>query len=129
MDSPDIPNELRGWWRIIETSQWSNDRLGMLGPALISLTGYNDRLRMLALLAYVQCKPTKQGLSFTWNGAWEFDQMSGSGRVKLGKDGRLNGFIKIKNGQESTFVAEPAKEPDEPIPDPPSYRDKWRRRW
>jgi len=30
---------------------------------------------------------------------------------------------------ESTFIAERAEQPDEPIPDPPSYRDKWRRRW
>lgn len=55
--------------------------------------------------------------------------MSGSGRVKLGKDGRLKGVIKIKGGDECTFVAEPSEAPDEPIPLPPSYRDKWRRRW
>ena len=31
---------------------------------------------------------------------------------------------------DSTIVAERSDPPDEPIPDPPSYRDKWRRgRW
>ena len=60
-----IPSEYRGWWRIVETSQWVNDRLDLLGPALISLTGTADRLRMHALLAYVNCKPTKSGVSFT----------------------------------------------------------------
>jgi hypothetical protein len=50
-----IPSEYRGWWRIIETSQWVNDGLDILGPALISLTGYADRLRMHALLVYVNC--------------------------------------------------------------------------
>jgi hypothetical protein len=45
----------------------------------------------------------------------------------LRKDGKLHGRIKIQDGDESTFVAERADEPDEPIPDPPSYRDKWRR--
>jgi hypothetical protein len=60
---------------------------------------------------------------------WEYDQMSGTGRVTLGKDGRLKGTFRIKDGDSSTFVAVRAEEPDEPIPPPPSYRDKWRRRW
>ena len=62
-----------------------------------------------------------------WEGAWEYDQMSGTGSVKLSKDGRLHGRIKIKRGDESTFIAEKVAAPIEPIPDPPSYRDKWRR--
>jgi hypothetical protein len=84
---------------------------------------------MLALLAYVKCKPTKTGISFTWHGAWEFDPVSGTGSARLQKDGRLTGKIRIKDGDESTFIAERTTEPDEPIPEPPSYRDKWRRRW
>jgi hypothetical protein len=84
---------------------------------------------MHALLAYVNCKPTKAGVSFTWEGAWEFDPVSGSGRVTLGKDGRLRGIFRIKDGDPSAFVAERAIEPDEPIAAPASCRDKWRRRW
>jgi hypothetical protein len=83
---------------------------------------------MHCLLAYVNCKPTKAGGSFTWEGAWEFDQLSGTGSVTLGKDGRLKGRIKIKDGDASTFVAARATEPVKPIEEPPSYRDKWRRR-
>ena len=120
-----IPPEYRGWWRIIETSQWVDDELDIIGPALISFTGYDDRLRMCCLLAYVSFRPTKAGLSFTWEGAWEFDQVSGTGSVKLRKDGRLSGKFRIKNGDSSTFIAERAEEPDDPIPEPPSYRDKW----
>jgi hypothetical protein len=123
-----IPSEYRGWWRITETSQWSAKFLDSLGPALLSLTGQGDRLRMHCLLAYVNCKPTKTGISFTWQGAWEYDPMSGTGRVSLGKDGRLKCSIRIKDGDSSTFVAVSTEEPDEPIEDPPSYRDKWRRR-
>ena len=48
---------------------------------------------------------------------------------KLDKDGKLQGVFKIKHGDESTFIAERAEAPSEPIPEPPSYRDKWRRRW
>ncbi len=129
MADNDIPQEYSGWWRIVETSQWDNDDLDMLGPALISITGYCDKLRMLALLAYVNCRPTKTGVSFTWEGAWEYDPCSGTGSAKLRKDGFLVGKIKIKSGDESTFIAERTAQPVEPIPNPPDYRDKWRRRW
>ena len=64
--SEPIPSEYRGWWRITETSQWVDDGLDILGPALLSLTGHGDRLRMHCLLAYVNCKPTTTGVSFTW---------------------------------------------------------------
>jgi hypothetical protein len=127
MSSSSIPPEYAGWWRITETGTWLKKHLDDLGPAVISFTGHDDRLRMHCLLAYVNAKPTKTGVSFTWQGAWEYDPMSGTGRVRLGKDGRLEGTIKIKDGDESTFVAERTVEPAAPIPDPPSYRDKWRR--
>lgn len=124
-----IPSEYRGWWRIVETSQWVDDGLDDLGTALLSIgTGRGDRLRMHCLLAYVSCTPTKAGVSFTWEGAWEFDPVSGSGQVKLAKDGRLDGRLRIKNGDHSTFIAERAQAPAEPIPAPSSYRDKGRRR-
>lgn len=129
MEDRNIPDEYYGWWRIIATSQWNDDGIDIIGKALISFTGYDDRLRMFALLAYVNCWPTKTGVSFKWQGAWEYDQMSGSGNVKLRKDGCLSGKFKIKGGDESTFIAERADEPDDPIADPPSYRDKWRKKW
>jgi hypothetical protein len=125
----EISAEFEGWWRIVEVSQWPSADLDILGPALLSLTGGDDRLRMFVLLAYVQAKPTKTGVSFTWQGAWEYDQLTGTGSVKLGRDGKLKGTLRIKDGDSSTFVAERAKAPDEPIQSPPSYRDKWRRRW
>ena len=124
-----IPAEYRGWWRIVETGTWVNDDLDILGPALLSLTGHGDRLRMHCLLAYVNARPTKTGVSFSWEGAWEYDPMSGTGTARLGKDGRLRGTIRIKDGDDSTFVAVHADPPIEPIEGPPSYRDKWRRRW
>jgi|SRR5579883_2342186 len=126
MSKGEIPPEYDGWWRIVETSQWDDRYLDSLGPALLSLTGRADRLRMHCLLACVNCKATKTGVSFAWEGAREFDQVSGIGSVKLAKDGRLQGQIKIKDGDASTFVAERTSAPSKPIPEPPSYRDKWR---
>jgi len=129
MPRSEIPAECRGWWRIVTTSQWVDEGLDDLGTALLSIGQHGDRLRMHCLLAYVNCTPTKAGVAFTWEGAWEFDPCSGTGHVKLGKDGRLRGKIRIKDGDDSTFIAERAAAPTEPIPNPPSYRDKWRRRW
>jgi hypothetical protein len=130
MTSNELQADLYGWWRILETSQWVNEGLDDLGPAMLSITGNDDRLRMHCLLAHVNVKPTKSGASFTWKGAWEYDQLSGRGSVELAKEGRLHGRIKIKDGDESTFIAERTKEPTESIPDPPRYQDKWRaRRW
>ena len=129
MTMTSIPDNYYGWWRITSTETWSDDGLDILGPALLSLTGDDDRLRMHCLLAELEAHQTKTGVSFTWSGAWEFDQMTGSGRVRLGKDGRLKGTIRIKNGDSSTFVAERAPPPATAIPEPPFYRDKWRRRW
>jgi len=43
MADKDIPDEYYGWWRIIETSQWGNDDIDMIGTALIPLTGYDDQ--------------------------------------------------------------------------------------
>ena len=67
----------------------------------------------------------------TSNGSTATGGSSGSARGldALGKDGRLRGSIRIKDGDSSTFVAVRTEEPKEPIPPPPSYRDKWRRRW
>jgi len=124
-----VPAEFEGWWRIVDTEVWGSKEIDLLGPALLSLTGDDDRLRMFVLLAYVKARPTKAGMSFTWQGAWEFDQVSGTGSVRLGRDGMLKGTLKIKDGDSSTFIAERAKKPDEAIQEPPSYRDKWRRRW
>ncbi len=128
MTSDGLHADIHGWWRITETSQWVNDGLDDLGPAIISITGHADRLRMHCLLAYVNVRPTKTGASFSWEGAWEYDPVSGTGSVKVGQDGRLRGRIKIKDGDQSTFLAERVTKPTEPIPDPPSYRDKWRPR-
>ncbi len=129
MTTNELRADLRGWWRILETSQWANEYLDTLGPALISITGHGDRLRMHCLIAEVNVRPMKAGASFTWEGAWEYDPMRGTGTVRVGKDGKLYGRIRINDGDESTFLAERTDEPAESIPPPPSYRDKWRRRW
>lgn len=128
MPHDSIPLEYAGWWRITETSAWSVKHLDMLGAALISFgTGRGDRLRVIAILADVNARFVRNGVSFTWSGASEFDPIAGTGRARLGKDGRLKGTLVITGGDKSIFVAERSEEPSQPIPDPPSYHEKWRR--
>ena len=95
---------------------------------MFSITGRNDRLRMHHLLADLTFEPTKLGASFSWEGAWENQQMTGTGSVKLSKDGTLRGKLAIRDGEASTFRARKAAEPAVPIPDPPSYWFNWRGR-
>lgn len=128
MSTEELHPDLHGWWRITETSRWGDESLDRIGPAMFSITGSDDRLRMHLLLADLTFEPTKLGASFTWEGAWENDQLTGTGSVKLGKDGTLRGKLKIRDGDESTFVARKADKPSVPIPDPPSYWFKWRGR-
>lgn len=54
----------------------------------------------------------------------EYDPTVATGRVKLGKDGRLAGTFNIRLGDRSTFIAERTEAPSTPIPPPPSPRDE-----
>jgi hypothetical protein len=128
MPHDSIPLEYAGWWRITETTAWGAKHLDMLGAALISFgTGRGDRLRVIAILADVNARFVRNGVSFTWAGSSEFDPIAGTGRARRGKDGRLKGTLMITGGDKSTFLAERSEEPSEPIPYPPSYQEKWRR--
>jgi len=107
-----IPSEYVGWWRITETSGWSQEALDVLGPAMISFgTGKGDRLRMIAILAYVSARFVRNGVSFSWEGCSEYDPISGTGRARLGTDGKLGGTIRIRDGDEATLIAEKTSGP------------------
>ena len=120
MPHDSIPLEYVGWWRITKTSYWGAKHLDMLGAALISFgTGRGDRLRVIAILADVNARFVRNGVSFTWAGASELDPIAGTGRAGLAKDGRLKGTLVINGGDKSTFLAERTEEPSQPIPDSP----------
>lgn len=126
-----IPPEYIGWWHLTESQVWDTKALDLLGPALLSIgSSYGDRLRMLAIVASVNCTFVRNGISFTFEGHSEYDPISGSGRAKLRQDGRLSGKIRLKGGDESTFLAERTEEPATPIElMSGARRSKWGRRW
>ena len=91
MEDHEIPSEYIGWWRITENSQWINEDLDALGPALISISGSSDRLRMLYLLAHVVFVPAKTGLSFIGGlgvrpDVWDWQREDWQGRTTRGAD-------------------------------------------
>jgi hypothetical protein len=46
MIESDIPSGYYGWWRIIETSQWGNDDIDIVGESLIpDPPSYRDKWR------------------------------------------------------------------------------------
>ena len=116
-----IQSVISGWWRITETEVWADDVLDLLGPAMISFEGCGGRLRVLAILACLECKPTKTGVSFTWEGSSELDPISGTGTARVCRDGLLRGTLRIDHGDKSRFVAESEEAPVEPIGEPRVY--------
>ena len=54
MTDEEIPDELYGWWRITETSQWVDDGIDIIGTPLISITGNDDRSRNKAKLCDIR---------------------------------------------------------------------------
>ena len=125
-----VPDDYRGWWRIVSTSQWGDDHLDLIGPAMFSIGmrgTHGGQWWMIALLGDVMWSVTKTSLRFKLTGSWEYDPTIATGAVKLGKDGRLTGTFKIERGDSSTFIAERVDPPSRPIPAPASPRDKWRR--
>jgi len=46
---PEIPTEYRGWWRIVETSQWVNDDIDICGTATRS--GMSDASDPVSIIA------------------------------------------------------------------------------
>jgi hypothetical protein len=123
----EIPDQYFGWWRFTETDTWPSDGIEALGPAVFSLTDRDDRLRMHYLIAELAAAGTSDGVVFAWIGAWEYDRMSGSGYVRLRGDGRLEGELISPHMDSSRFIAEPTDDPEEMIPDSPSYHDKCKR--
>lgn len=130
MISRPIPPEYVGWWHLVESEMWDSEALDLLGPALLSIgSPHGDRLRMIAIIAHVQCQFVRNAVSFSFEGFSEYDPISGAGRVKLGKDGRLSGKLQIRDGDETTFMAERTQEPSTPIEFRfGGRRSKWGRR-
>ena len=100
------PSPILGRWRIIETDLWDKDYLDMLGPAHITFQANGTgEFAFGAVTASLQCYYASDGVSFTWTGSDEMDEVSGDGSADLTDDGTLDGEICFHNGDEAEFKA------------------------
>lgn len=100
------PASILGRWRIIETDLWDKDYLDMLEPAHITFQANGTgEFAFGAVSASLQCYYASDGVSFTWTGSDEMDEVSGDGSADLADDGTLEGEICFHNGDEAEFKA------------------------
>jgi hypothetical protein len=99
---------LKGKWRIVETEIWDRAHLDLVEPAFLAIDGQGGgEMAFGALTAALSCGYTTDGVDFTWDGSDEGDQVSGDGWAELQPDGSILGEISYRNGDETTFKAEP----------------------
>jgi len=78
----------------------------MLGPAHITFQANGTgEFAFGAVTASLQCYYASDGVSFTWTGSDEMDEVSGDGSADLTDDGTLDGEICFHNGDEAEFKA------------------------
>ena len=113
--SPPRPDRssLLGTWHIIHGDDFDSDFLNLVEQAYLSLTPRGGKIAFGAMEAVLQRIPGQQkdGANLiNWQGVEEGDQISGSGVLKLRKDGKLEITIAYHLGDEYSFVAERARQ-------------------
>jgi hypothetical protein len=102
-----------GAWRILQMELWDRDFLDLEGPAQISFDA--DRLgsfRFGAVQGWIDYRVSDERdihrVDFSWEGTDDGDPRCGRGWAIL-TDGQLVGRLYFHNGDDSAFVAEPAR--------------------
>jgi hypothetical protein len=102
--------DFAGRWNIYAMALWPRDAIDLLGPAHIEFdTSGRGSFGFIAVTGEIAWKLGRRGRSealvFTWDGNDEMDEASGSGWVRLTKDGEMVGSIAFHAGDESSFKA------------------------
>jgi hypothetical protein len=97
-----------GGWRITEMEEWDNDYINMETQAYIEIDKKGHGTFQFALVrgninGEIQDVSGEKWFDFTWEGNEEYDQISGSGWLKLINENELNGRIKFHSGDSSLF--------------------------
>lgn len=102
--------EYVGNWRITEMDEWDNEYINMETNAYIQIDkkGYGS-FQFALVSGSINGEMEEFGgeklFTFTWEGNEEYDQVSGSGWLKLEKKDELTGRIKFHSGDSSLFKA------------------------
>jgi hypothetical protein len=103
--------EYVGTWRITEMDEWDNEYINMGTNAHIQIdkNGYGSFQFALvsgSINGEMEEFGSEKRFAFTWEGNEEYDQVSGSGWLKLEKKAELTGRIKFHSGDSSLFKAQ-----------------------
>jgi hypothetical protein len=94
--------------RTVEMELWDKDFLDMMEPAYIAFDGNaGGAFAFGCVTGGLHCRKVTFGVEFTWEGNDEMDEASGDGGAEVQKDGSLNVEIRLHNGDDSTFKAQP----------------------
>jgi hypothetical protein len=104
---------LVGLWHIYEMGTWDEDYFNMETQAYIEITPTNGGEFQFGLVTgsidgYLEDNNGKERFVFTWEGAAEMDEASGSGWLQLSGKDEVEGLIKFHGGDRSTFKARKA---------------------
>lgn len=104
---------LEGTWDIYKMSNWNEDYFNMEVQAYVTLDeGWGGDFQFGLVTGSMDGEMAQDGngerLEFTWEGADECDEASGSGWLRLKSEDELEGRIKFHGGDSSTFAAKRA---------------------
>jgi hypothetical protein len=110
---PEHDHSLIGLWHIYEMDMWDEDYFNMETQAYIEITSQNGGEFQFGLVTgsidgYLENNNGKERFVFTWEGAAEMDEASGSGWLQLSSKNEVKGLIKMHGGDRSTFKARKA---------------------
>jgi hypothetical protein len=110
---PEHDHSLIGMWHIYEMEIWSEDYFNMETQAYIEITPENMGEFQFGLVTgsldgYLEDHDGKERFAFTWDGADEMDEASGSGWLQLSSKDQADGLIKMHGGDRSTFQSRKA---------------------
>jgi hypothetical protein len=109
-ESPKHNHSLVGLWYIYEMEMWDEDYFNEETQAYIEITPTNGGEFQFGLVTgsidgYLEDNNGKERFTFTWEGAAEMDEASGSGWLQLSSKDEVEGLIKFHGGDKSNFKA------------------------
>jgi hypothetical protein len=110
---PENNHALVGLWHIYEMEMWDEEYFNMETQAYIEIAPQNNGEFQFGLVTgsidgYIEDNNGKERFAFTWDGADEMDEASGSGWLQFSSKEEVEGLFKMHGGDRSTFKARPA---------------------
>jgi hypothetical protein len=107
---PKHDHSLVGLWYIYEMEMWDEDYFNEETQAYIEIAPENNGEFQFGLVTgsidgELEDHNGKERFVFTWEGAAEMDEASGSGWLQLSSKDQAEGLIKFHGGDRSTFKA------------------------